>query len=175
MTLEELEAKVRLLEEKVETYQELEKRVKAMEDAEEIKKMHTEYIYNLSNWQFDEMAECFSEDAEEEIHKGKKHKGKAEIKEKTFDEFKKNPPQKGGHMLIQPVLTVDGDKAVGHWIMYRLNYYFKGPSGQIINMFGPNVQRRYDCEYTKENGKWKFSKMKFTAPWPGPDPRYEKV
>ena len=57
MTIEELEAKVRLLEEKVAAYKELEKRVKAMEDAEEIKKMHTEYIYNLSNWQFDKMAE----------------------------------------------------------------------------------------------------------------------
>ena len=29
-------------------------------------------------------------------------------------------------------------------------------------------------EYQKENGKWKFRKMKFTVPWPGPDPRYEK-
>jgi len=27
----------------------------------------------------------------------------------------------------------------------------------------------------KENGEWKFKKMKFTDPWPGPDPRYEKT
>ena len=165
MTKEELEKKVATLE----------KRLQALEDAEEIKKMHTEYIYNLSNWQFDEMAECFTEDADEEIHQGHRHKGKAEIKEKVFDEFKKHPPQKGGHMLVQPVITVDGDKAEGHWIMYRLNYYFKGPSGQTINMFGPSIQRRYDCEYAKEDGKWKFSKLKFITPWPEPDPRYEKV
>jgi hypothetical protein len=82
---------------------------------------------------------------------------------------------KGRSHVIQPVLTVNGDKAEGHWVMYRLNYYFKGPSGQIVNLFGPGIQRRYDCEYKKENGKWKFSKLKFTDPWPGPDPRYEKV
>ena len=77
-------------------------------------------------------------------------------------------------MLIQPVISVDGDKAEGHWIMYRLNYYFKGPSGQVVKLFGPSVQRRYDCEYIKENGTWRFSRLKFTDPWPGPDPRYEK-
>ena len=121
------------------------------------------------------MADCFSRDAVEEgIYPGKEHKGKPAIK-KMFKEMAADPPQKGGHMLIQPVIDVAGEKAQGHWVMFRLNYYFKGPSGQVINMFGPSVQRRYDCEYVKENGKWKFSKMKFTAPWPGPDPRYEKV
>jgi hypothetical protein len=176
MAAQDLEKRVKALEEKLKIFEELEKRVKALEDEDQIKKMHTEYIYNLSNWEFDKMPEYFTEDAVEEgIHKGKTHTGKKEIKEKVFDEFMKNPPQKGGHMLIQPIINVKGDKAEGHWIMYRLNYYFTGPSGQVINMFGPGIQRRYDCEYEKENGQWKFKKMKFTDPWPGPDPRYEKT
>jgi uncharacterized protein (TIGR02246 family) len=167
MTLEELEKRVEALEA-------MEKRLQALEDAEEIRKLHTDYIYNLSNWEFEKMADCFAEDAVEEgIHGGQKHEGKAAIR-KMFEEMAQSPPQKGGHMLIQPVISVDGDRAEGHWIMYRLNYYFKGPSGQVINMFGPSVQRRYDCEYVKENGEWKFNRMKFTAPWPEPDPRYEK-
>lgn len=164
MNTEELENKVR----------ELEERLCAMEDAEEIRKLHTDYIYCLSNWEFDKMAECFSEHAVEEgIYPGEIHEGKEAIKQ-MFERMAQEPPQKGGHMLIQPVIDVTGDKAEGHWIMYRLNYYFKGPSGQTINMFGPSIQRRYDCEYVKENGKWKFNRMKFTAPWPEPDPRYEK-
>jgi ketosteroid isomerase-like protein len=164
-TLAELEKKVKTLE----------KRLRAMEDAEEIRKLHTDYIYCLSNWEFEKMADCFAEDAVEEgIYPDQVHKGKAAIK-KMFKKMAADPPQKGGHMLIQPVISVDGDKGEGHWIMYRLNYYFKGPSGQVINMFGPSIQRRYDCEYKKENGKWKFARMKFTAPWPEPDPRYEKV
>jgi ketosteroid isomerase-like protein len=170
MTLEELEKKFHALEAK---NKKLEKRVQEMEDAEAIRQMHTEYIYNLSNWEFDKMQDCFTDDAVEEIHPGHQHTGISEIK-KVFDEFKKNPPQKGGHMLIQPVISVKGDKAEGHWIMYRLNYYFTGPSGQIINMFGPHIQRKYECEYRKEKGKWKFSNLKFIDPWPDPDPRYEK-
>ena len=163
MTLEELEKRV----------EDLEKRLKATEDAEEIRKFHTDYIYWLSNWEFEKMVDCFAEDAVEEgIVPNEKHFGKAAIK-KMFEAMAQNPPQKGGHMLIQPVISVDGDKAEGHWIMYRLNYYFKGPSGQVVKLFGPSVQRRYDCEYIKENGEWKFSRLKFTDPWPGPDPRYE--
>ena len=165
MTMEEMEKKV----------QALEKRLQAMEDAEEIRKLHTEYIYALSNWEFDKMAECFAENSVEEgIYPDQKHEGKAAIR-KMFREMAQDPPQKGGHMLIQPIISVTGDKAEGRWIMYRLNYYFKGPSGQVINIFGPSVQRRYDCEYIRENGKWKFSRLKFTVPWPEPDPRYEKV
>lgn len=164
MTIEELEQKVKVLEE----------RLHAMEDAEEIRKLHTDYIYCLSNWEFEKMSECFSENAVEEgIYPGEVHEGKESIKE-MFARMAKEPPQKGGHMLIQPIIDVNGEKAEGRWIMYRLNYYFKGPSGQVVNLFGPSVQRRYDCEYVKENGKWKFSRLKFTAPWPEPDPRYEK-
>jgi ketosteroid isomerase-like protein len=163
------------LEKVVEALEKLEKRVRALEDAEAIKKMHTEYLYNLSNWEFGKMPECFAEDAVEEgIIPEQKHEGKAAIKQ-MFEEMAKNPPQKGGHMLIQPVINVEDDKAEGHWIMFRLNYYFKGPSGQVINMFGPSIQRRYDCEYKKIDGEWKFSKLKFTDPWPSPDPRYPNI
>jgi hypothetical protein len=40
MTIEELEAKVQLLEAKVKAYEEVEKRVQAIEDAEDIKDAH---------------------------------------------------------------------------------------------------------------------------------------
>ena len=103
MIQEELEKKV----------QKLEKCVQAAEDAKAIRKLHTEYIYHLSNWQFDKMADCFAEDAVEEgIVTNQTHVGKAAIK-KMFEEMAQKPPQKGGHMLIQPVINVNGDKVEG--------------------------------------------------------------
>ena len=64
---------------------------------------------------------------------------------------------KEGHFTGQPVISVDGDRAKGHWMFYR---FVPGPSPTRW------VQGRYDCEYVKVNGKWKFRFLKLTRPWP---------
>ena len=53
--------------------------------------------------------------------------------------------------------------ANGHWLLYL--FFPNTPQG------GPPVswvQARYDCEYVKVGGRWKFSVLKFAAPWPAP-------
>ena len=47
--------------------EELGKRVKVLEDIEAIKKMHINYVYLLCNQQWDDMLECFAEDATMEL------------------------------------------------------------------------------------------------------------
>jgi hypothetical protein len=59
-----------------------------------------------------------------------------------------------------PVITVDGDHAKGHWMLY---IFIADPATGVVSRF---LQGRYDCEYTRENGKWKFSKLVWTNPWP---------
>lgn len=173
MTLEDLERRIEVLEnrlEKLDVLEKIEERVKSLEDLEEIKKLHRDYIFWLSNHQWDEMVDCFSEDAIAEIGKHGEQKGKKEIKASFDDDISSTASyQKGGQILIQPVITVTGEDAKGYWSWYRLNTEFKSPSGQTVKLFGPQMQARYDCEYKKENGKWKFSKMKLTRPWPVPD------
>ena len=170
MTLEDLEKRVRVLEERekrLDTLEEMEKRLKVLEDLEEIKKLQRDYIFWLSNHQWDDMVNCFAEDAIAKIGKHGEQKGKKAIKASFDSDISKVASyQKGGQILIQPVITVYGDTAKGYWSWYRLNTEFRSSSGQSVQLFGPEMQARYDCEYKKEDGKWKFSRMNLARPWP---------
>ena len=171
MTLDELAKRVSDLElrerQREQQLESLRQRIESLEDLEEIKKLHRDYIFWLSNHQWDQMIECFAEDAIAWIGKHGEQKGKNAIKASFDSDISQIAAyQKGGQMLMQPVIHVNGQKAEGYWSWYRLNTQFTSPSGQKVQLFGANMQARYDCEYTKENGKWKFSKLKLTRPWP---------
>jgi hypothetical protein len=155
---------------RIEALEGLEKRVKELEELEEIKKLHRDYIYWMCNHQWEEMVNCFAEDATADIPNVGEHKGKDAIKEVFQNRISKEESfQKGGHMLIQPVISVDGNVARGYWTAYHFAYDFQSPAGEFVQLFGPELQGKYDCEYVKEKGKWKFGKMKFTRPWPETD------
>jgi ketosteroid isomerase-like protein len=172
-TLEDLEKRVIALEERekrMDALEEMDKRLRVLEDLEEIKKLQRDYMFWLSNHQWDEMVDCFAEDAVAWIGPHGEQKGKEAIRASFDTDISKVASyQKGGQILIQPVIRVDGETASGYWSWYRLNTEFKSPSGQTVNLFGPKMQAKYDCEYKKENGKWKFSMMKLTRPWPEQD------
>ena len=134
------------------TLEEMERRLRALEDLEEIKKLHRQYISYLDNLQFDKALDLFAENATAEVRDSGVRKGKKEIAEIYLGVLAKRTTRKDGHLVIQPDITVDGDTAKGHWVVYIL---FSEPSVQW-------VQGRNDCEYVKDEGKWKFSKLKFT-------------
>ena len=134
------------------TLEEMEKRLRALEDLEEIKKLHRKYISYLDNLQFEKALDLFSENATAEVRDSGVRKGKKEIAEIYLGVLAKRTTRKDGHLVGQPDITVEGATAQGHWIVYIL---FSEPSVQW-------VQGRNDCEYVKEDGKWKFSKLKFT-------------
>jgi ketosteroid isomerase-like protein len=134
------------------TLEEMEKRLRALEDLGEVKKLHRKYISYLDNLQFDKAVDLFAENATAEVRDSGPRKGKKEIAEIYLGVLAKRTARKDGHLVGQPDITVEGDTAKGHWIVYIL---FSEPSVQW-------VQGRNDCEYVKEDGKWKFSKLKFT-------------
>jgi hypothetical protein len=131
--------------------EELEKRVKAIEDLEEIKQMHREYMSCLDNIEFSKALDFFTEDAEVEVRNSGVMKGRKNYSKIYLGTLAQRRERHDGHLVGQPVITVDGDTARGHWIVYML---FSVPAIEWI-------QGRHDCEYVKENGKWKFSKLKF--------------
>jgi hypothetical protein len=140
------------------TLEELEKRIIYLEDMEKIKMLHREYLFHISNVEMDKALECFSENIVTDIAQYGIKKGKLEVS-KFFKEVIRNNvfTSKEGHFTGQPVIKLEGNKATGHWMFYR-----------FIPETSPKrwVQGRYDCEYVKENGEWKFSLVKLTRPWP---------
>ncbi|MFC1532675.1 nuclear transport factor 2 family protein [Thermodesulfobacteriota bacterium] len=155
------------------TLEELKKRVKVLQDIEEIKKMHRDYIFWLSEQNWDDMTECFAENAIIKIgvhgaqDDNDEAKGKKEINRIFKDVIGKRALEvkpKGGHILLQPVITVEGDRAKGHWDMNRFVYNPDAHGGPAPEM-GPG---RYDCEYIREGGKWKISNLKWIHPFPKP-------
>lgn len=139
------------------TLEELEKRVKVLEDIEAIKKLHINYVYLLCNLQWEDMLACFAEDATLELPDQGVCKGKKEIRGVFHNVLAKMIKRTDGHFVGQPIISVEGDRAKGHWI---LHLFFAEPEVKWL-------QGRQDCEYVRVNGEWKFSSVKFTAPWPG--------
>jgi ketosteroid isomerase-like protein len=144
------------------TLEKLQKRAWALQDIEEIKKMHREYVLRANNRRFEEIIDYFAENATVEIRKYGVRKGKEEIAKLFNEVIARNKRVKGRYMLIQPVITIEGNTARGHWIMDLFSY----ESTASERSMGTYETGRYDCEYVKEGEKWKFGYLKLTSPWP---------
>jgi ketosteroid isomerase-like protein len=134
--------------------EELEKRVKAIEDLEEIKKLHQNYINLMDNLQYEKVLDLFTEDGTAEVRNSGVKRGRKGLTEIYIEGLAKRrgTSRDVGHMVIEPDITVSGNTAKGTWLIYML---FSRPTIQW-------VQGKAECEYRKENGKWKISKLKFT-------------
>jgi ketosteroid isomerase-like protein len=132
----------------------LEKRVQAIEDLEEIKRLHQNYINLMDNLRYKKVLELFTEDAAVEIRNSGVKKGRKEMSEVYIDILAKRRGsiRHDGHLAIEPDIKVDGNTARGTWLIYML---FSKPTIQW-------VQGKNECEYRKENGTWKISRLKFT-------------
>jgi ketosteroid isomerase-like protein len=80
-----------------------------LNDIEEIRTLHTNYTYWLCNKQFEEMLDCFVEDAAADIA-GKIFQGKAAISAFFYNVLAKNNPR-DGHITAQPVVSVNDNQS----------------------------------------------------------------
>lgn len=131
--------------------EELEKRVSAIEDIEAIKIMHREYMSCLDNIQFEKALDFFTDDAEVEVRNSGVMKSRENYSKIYLGTLAKRTSRHDGHLVGQPVISIDGNTAKGHWIVYM---FFSVPNIEWI-------QGRHDCEYVKVDGQWKFSKLRF--------------
>jgi hypothetical protein len=136
------------------TLEELEKRVRVLEDVEAIKKLHQTYISLMDNLEYEKVLDLFTEDGSAEVRNFGVKRGRQQLTETYIDGLAKHrgPVRYDGHMAIHPDITVDGDTARGTWLVYML---FSKPTLEW-------VQGKNECEYRQENDRWKIKSLKFT-------------
>jgi hypothetical protein len=94
-------------------------------------------------------------------------KGKTEIVKWLKESGQGEHIDRVGGFVVYPIISVDGDKAKGNWLLYlMLSYHLTRQS-----LFW--LHRIYNAEYVRENGKWKFSSLKMTQRLGPPGPSYE--
>ncbi len=157
MNREELEAQVRLLED----------RLRAVEDVEEIKKLQRIYGYYLDYGMWDELKGLFSENAESiEVADSGVFLGKAGVERFFMGLMKaigvpKETNSRGelhATMVGQPVVSIDaaGTSAYGRW--GALECAASPVDGKWRQYWAYGI---YENEYVKENGRWRFKKLHF--------------
>jgi len=141
---------------------ELEARIKKLEDIEEIRTLVWDYTYFLDYGDLDSTLDCFVVDAEMEVGmRGGTAESRAALegtykgREAIGNLYRLVLPQKDrfsvAHMILNPVVTVEGEKAKGTF------YLLETAAGERA-MWG---QGRYDVAFAKVGGKWKISRFKF--------------
>jgi hypothetical protein len=140
--------------------QDIEKRLQTLEDLEEIRRLHHNYFYQLNNKQYDDLIATFADDGWLNIWKHGIRKGKVEITKFVKTDIAKINAGSVAHFVVEPVITVEGDRAKSYWMVYML---FSDP---VTGLPSKWIQGRHDAEYVKINGKWKFYSVTFTRPWP---------
>lgn len=129
----------------------LETRLRAMEDLEAIKQLTFKYAYSVDSKQWDDVVDCFANDASLNFSAI----GKGTGREYIARFFKEVIPSRNlftCHIVINPVIEVHGNTAKGRW-------YFLVPATDRPTNTAVWVGGRYDNEYIKKNGVWKLSLM----------------
>jgi hypothetical protein len=152
--------------EHVMTLEDMEKRLRAIEDVEQIKQLHHRYMNALTFVDWDHIGECFAEESSIDVEFGGLIKGKAAIATFFKEQLSRIHIGKEGIFAVHPQITVDGDSAKGNWLMYIM--YADHRTWQSRYW----LQGIYDAEYIRLNGEWKFNYLQWRPRLepPGPPP-----
>jgi ketosteroid isomerase-like protein len=130
-------------------------RLRALEDAEEIKRLKIRYAAACdNNYDADAIAELFAEDA---IWDGGSL-GKAVGRGKIRAFFRRAPEffPFAIHHVMNPLIEVNGDRATGQWYLLQPATMAKGNQAVWL-------AATYHDEYVRLDGKWMFQHLQVTA------------
>jgi hypothetical protein len=131
--------------------EDIEKRLNALEGVEAIKRLKARYsAYCDDNYNPDKLATLFAEDAVWDGGDFGRHAGREAIRQ-----FFSGAPEAlpfAVHMVMNPIIEVDGDRAKGTW-------YFLGAFTLAKGDRAAWGSARYEDEYVKVNGEWLYQNL----------------
>jgi hypothetical protein len=127
--------------------EELELRIKRLEDIEEIRNLHAALVYGHDSGTWQAVADLFVEDAVCDFGPFGHPEGKKAIGEHFNMERTRMPFRL--HLLHNPVIKLDVDKAKGKWSFQA--YVTQASTNRAIEVAG-----EYNCDYVRTKVGWKF-------------------
>jgi ketosteroid isomerase-like protein len=128
----------------------LEERIQAIEDIEAIKQLQYRYKNAFMQAKWDEVLDCFAEDATIDIAPDGSSvgTGMVEIK-RQYGQMAKVHVGAETDFIYHPIISVSGNKGKGTWMVTDTMH--------VINQPPQSVYGIYTAEYVKVNGEWKIS------------------
>ena len=135
--------------------EDIERRLKVLEDVEEIKGLKARYCaYCDDNYDADGISGLFIEDAVWDGGMRGRADGREEIRDFFIRAAQRLPFAR--HMVMNPLIEVDGDRARGTWYLFQPCTFAEGNRA----VWG---SARYDEEYVRVDGERKFRTLKLTS------------
>ena len=139
------------------TTESLEARVARLEAIEEIKQLKARYCaYCDDSYDADAIASLFTEDA---VWDGGGSRGRHEGREAILTFFQGVTERIGfaAHLVMNPIIEVNGDSATGSWWLIMPYTARQGGTEQSRWQVGA-----YSDTYVRQNGRWMISGLKVT-------------
>jgi hypothetical protein len=134
------------------TVEELEHRIRVLEDIESIKKLKAMYCYLVDAEKWDELYTHFADAARVDFGPFGSFEGHEGLKN-FFGGVVAGSLSFAMHMVHDPIIEIKGNRATGKW-------YFEVPATARAENRAVWLAGMYEEEYVKEAGEWKFDLIK---------------
>ncbi len=165
------------MEKRLQRLEEMENRLKTLEDIESIKQLQVHYVNSLTTANWDDAMDCFAENSVVDFG-NRFARGKPEISKLFREQISEMHVGLEGTFVVHPVVSVQGDKAQGSWLLYIQFCRPRDLPSDMKSIMGDEMpdwmQGFYEMEYVKENGKWKISLLKWRRRLLSPRPLAER-